>query len=242
MLGAKVIFPDPQWRHFIDGTADSHPWGAQALAAALERWHAAPQRFPVSFGSMMQPEDFAESTAEQIGRLIPLQPLVGDLCDAPSGLKAQELLGRIGIRGVMTLVGIRTTEGSVDVVPPSIPVLLDAFDAPFHPSEPKGHQLTVGGRAWTKHAGRASDGWWGVNSGSEAEKNAKARHRVESILADRTWVNVHGLPDGSKEEYVAILEVRTREGYGARWVASDWSFRGFLEPQMAGGHEKKWRH
>lgn len=32
--------------------------------------------------------------------------------------------------------------------------------------------------------------------------------------------------------------MRIVEGYGARWEASGDKFRGFLEPQMEGGHEK----
>ena len=32
--------------------------------------------------------------------------------------------------------------------------------------------------------------------------------------------------------------MRIQEGYGARWEADGTKFRGFLEPQMEGGHEK----
>lgn len=35
-----------------------------------------------------------------------------------------------------------------------------------------------------------------------------------------------------------VFEVRTVEGYGARWSEEGTFFRGFLEPQMADGHEK----
>ena len=47
-----------------------------------------------------------------------------------------------------------------------------------------------------------------------------------------------------------VLEVRAVSGYGARW-SGDWEeegggkdvlFRGFLEPQMENGFEKRWRH
>ena len=31
-------------------------------------------------------------------------------------------------------------------------------------------------------------------------------------------------------------------GYGARWTADGSMFRGFLEPQMEGGHDAGWRH
>jgi hypothetical protein len=43
---------------------------------------------------------------------------------------------------------------------------------------------------------------------------------------------------------VLVHEVRESHGYGARWhvTPNECIFRGFLEPQMRGGHEKKWRH
>jgi hypothetical protein len=39
---------------------------------------------------------------------------------------------------------------------------------------------------------------------------------------------------------VHVLEVRTLEGYGARWTSDGSFFRGFLEPHMEDGHEKGW--
>jgi len=38
-----------------------------------------------------------------------------------------------------------------------------------HPSK-----LTVGARAWCKHAHRSSEGFWGIAKGSEMEKNVMA--------------------------------------------------------------------
>lgn len=56
------------------------------------------------------------------------------------------------------------------------------------------------------------------------------------ILDKCTWINIHGLPGN-----LPILEVRNKLGYGVRWEVKG-KFRGFLEPQMEGGHEKKWVH
>ena len=36
--------------------------------------------------------------------------------------------------------------------------------------------LTVGGRALLKHCHRSADGFWGDNTGSEKEKNARAEN------------------------------------------------------------------
>lgn len=39
-----------------------------------------------------------------------------------------------------------------------------------------------------------------------------------------------------------MIEIRTIEGYGVRWLHDGTEFRGFLEPQMEDGHEVGWRH
>jgi hypothetical protein len=54
-------------------------------------------------------------------------------------------------------------------------------------------------------------------------------------------MNVHTLPHA-----VCVFEVRTSRGYGARWeLGADEStvnFRGFVEPQIANGHDVGWVH
>lgn len=68
------------------------------------------------------------------------------------------------------------------------------------------------------------------------------------MIHDAVWINIHTF--GGISSYV--LEIRVINGYGARWSA-EWDenipfnvsnviFRGFLEPQMKDGFEKKWRH
>lgn len=47
-------------------------------------------------------------------------------------------------------------------------------------------------------------------------------------------LNQNVLPISFVQHDVAVFEVRTKEGYGARWYADGSSFRGFLEPQMEG--------
>ncbi|CAM9120530.1 unnamed protein product, partial [Phaeothamnion confervicola] len=99
--------------------------------------------------------------------------------------------------------------------------------------------LTVGGRALTKHCHRSSCGWWGGIGGGNAAKNAAARAAVMRILDGAVWLSAHTFAgDGGS----GCFEVREGEGYGARWSADGRRFRGFLEPPMAGGHEAKWRH
>ncbi len=89
------------------------------------------------------------------------------------------------------------------------------------------------------------------------EKNDTADKKLQQLLNDVCWVNIHYLPHS-----LLVFEIRNRLGYGARWTAdgtvrmtclcllcglsADMSlpqeFRGFLEPQMADGHAAGWRH
>ncbi|EQC34537.1 hypothetical protein SDRG_07864 [Saprolegnia diclina VS20] len=143
-----------------------------------------------------------------------------------------------GARGIVTLLGVRCTAGSQVLVPPTAAVCMDAFNRKHGDANSKS-KLTIGGRQWTKHAQRSLDGWWGVNKGSEAQKNALGEAKVRDIMASMVWMNTHGLPNGP-----IVLEIRQKDGYGARWgcVDGDVHFRGFVEPYMADGHAVGWVH
>ncbi|GAQ82654.1 RNA-binding ASCH domain protein [Klebsormidium nitens] len=144
------------------------------------------------------------------------------------------LLQELGPRPLFLLLRMRRTAGSIDdLLAPSRATMLAAFDAL---NDPK-NRLTVGARALTKHAHRCSHNWWGVPTGSEQAKNEHARAVVLRILDGAVWQNAHLLPHD-----VAVFEARVAEGYGARWSADGTQFRGFLEPQMEGGHQRGWRH
>ena len=67
-------------------------------------------------------------------------------------------------------------------------------------------------------------------------RNEKANEVSNRILDECVWINMHLLPHNNQ-----IIEIRESKGYGARWKVSG-EFRGFVEPQMEGGHDKKWRH
>lgn len=97
-------------------------------------------------------------------------------------------------------------------------------------------KLSVGARALMKHSHRSSDGFWGNATGSEQQKNENAKRIAQTILRECVWVNIHKMLQSE-----IIIECRVIQGYGIRWSA-DGTFRGFLEPQMEGGHDKKWRH
>lgn len=171
-------------------------------------------------------------------------------CTTPRASTLEPLLRHITFRGVAALCGVRTTEGSVDLLPPPRSQLLVPFSEPWHVDgrrSPNKPSLTVGARAWTKHAGRSSRLWWGDphSKGGDGRKNAEADRCINMILDKHAWLNVHALPcsesgDGWKSP-VPVVELRIEEGYGARWTADAAEFRGFVEPMIADGHSKRWR-
>ncbi|DBA04500.1 TPA: hypothetical protein N0F65_011048 [Lagenidium giganteum] len=135
-----------------------------------------------------------------------------------------------GARGLLTLMGFRQTVGSRTLVPLTRAQCIKAFQ------QTHGRvQLTVGAKAFSKHCQRSADGWWGTIKGNDIAKNAVALQKLLEILDSAVWKNIHSLPHAQ-----ATMEVRTAEGYGARWYVHDRSFRGFLEPHMPNGHDVGW--
>ncbi|KAJ3179973.1 hypothetical protein HDU85_004257 [Gaertneriomyces sp. JEL0708] len=133
--------------------------------------------------------------------------------------------------------GLIRTTGTVFRLPPSKCSLIEAFTRPH-----KGTLLTVGARALSKHYERkakdASHPYWVSLKGSEADKSEQAEQVVRQVLQDAEWKNVHRL-----NRETVVYEVRTREGWGARWTLlnkehqmidtelEECTFRGFVEPQ-----------
>ena len=179
--------------------------------------------------------------------------LASDSCGFRSFLR--QILVGLGPRGVLSLLGQRWTAGSCNVLPPSWEEMYAAFQQPHRLNIP-GCTLTVGGRAIAKHSHRGEEGFWARTAaqtagggksdiqirGGDTSKNAAASRVLVKLLESAAWANTHALPGG-----VLVHEIRNADGYGARWAwnshnKDSLSFRGFLEPQMAGGHEARWRH
>lgn len=100
--------------------------------------------------------------------------------------------------------------------------------------------MTVGGRALSKHSVRDSSKFWGESTGQVDKINSNALRCLNFIIENCVWNNVFALPHDAK-----AYEIRCNPGYGARWeFKSDTEifFRGFLEPVVEDGHEKRWRH
>ena len=142
------------------------------------------------------------------------------------------------------MLGHRKTPGSQDICWPAMYELKESFNRPHTILTEEQKQsrknppskLTVGARALTKHCHRSSEGFWGQFRGTEIKKNEDANEKLNEILKDCVWINVHMILHSE-----IIVECRIEQGYGMRWTG-DGTFRGFLEPQMSGGHEKGWRH
>jgi hypothetical protein len=178
---------------------------------------------------------------------------------------AAALLRSMGPRVLVALLGLRTTVGYLpDVLPPPRSTLVVAFERRHGKSSSS--QLTVGARALAKHCHRGAESWWGDCTGSEAAKSEAARRACARVLDAAVWVNAHCIVHGT-----LLVEYRVACGYGARWSigtrsaaepgsmgegsladhaapgsvrleAAQCEFRGFLEPHVVGGHDRKWRH
>lgn len=149
----------------------------------------------------------------------------------------KELLIRLGIRGVMTCLGFRKTTGSQDLPWPTKTSLLASFNKlntilseeelkrMKYPS-----RLTVGARAFCKHAYRSSEGFWGIVKGTEADKNAKAEACAKSIVDECIWCNAHILPHS---EHIIEVSLQLRLNFFSaettRAMASDGRSRGSSE-------------
>ncbi|KAF8869070.1 hypothetical protein BD779DRAFT_1589539 [Infundibulicybe gibba] len=121
--------------------------------------------------------------------------------------------------------GLAYTVGSaLGSTPPSQEECLAAFQVPNKAG------LTMGARAWSKHAHRSqpaadeeseesranrkreSDGWWGTPSGPVAVINERALTLFWKVQNNATWRNLHWLP-----HQILVYEARVSEGYGMRW-------------------------
>ena len=137
-----------------------------------------------------------------------------------------ELLGYMEYWGLVTMLGLRTTTGSMNVIWPTKSKLQESFMELNNKNQGQQQRsyLTVGARALQKHAHRSSEGFWGDGQGTETKWNDDAKRIINKIIEECEWINVHTLPHS---EYV--VEIRIRQGYGIRWTSGG-VFWGFLEP------------
>ncbi len=134
----------------------------------------------------------------------------------------QAIFQRTPINELLLIMGQRQTSASIsDVggVPPLREDLWGAFDTRHK------HTLSVGARAWCKHANRSGDNFWGEVSGNDDHKNRFAQEILRKLFAHYTWWNVF-----EHYKHRVVYEIRVSSGHGARWTADGKVFIGFLEP------------
>jgi hypothetical protein len=157
-----------------EGIADSHtslyateePW-IQYLTQKLCLWQKT-QSAPILH--VFFPEVFEEAID---------RPVFSEKSDLNN---VESLLRSIGERGILRLLGLRETTGTIrGVFSPKKSVLLESFCA-LHSKHGSVVDLTVGGRALSKHCRRCSAKWWGDAQGSAPLVNAKALRVINRIL------------------------------------------------------------
>ena len=192
-----------------------------------------------------------DETSLELETLSKLTPAVDSIFESVDQNDSQKLFDEVkeflivlAPRGVLSWFGVRRTPGSKDVCPTPLNWVIDNFNRRFtilaneelenNPNPPK---LTVGARALSKHVHRSAEGFWGTIHGlSEEKRNENALAKLQQIIENCVWINIHGLPQD-----LIIIEWRVIEGYGWRWTKEQ-EFRGFIEPQIPDGHFKKWKH
>ncbi|EYU41083.1 hypothetical protein MIMGU_mgv1a017896mg, partial [Erythranthe guttata] len=147
------------------------------------------------------------------------------------------ILSGLSCSGVQKLLGFVETIGTnPESLPPTTSTLLSTFLA-THNRHVKGSTLTNGARALSKHINRSSQGYWGALNGNDYEKNRQAVEVINRVMSECIWMNMHTV-----QPHGCIFEIRTRDGYGARWSGDGIKFIGFLEPYEVDGHSKGWKH
>ena len=132
------------------------------------------------------------------------------------------LLERTAMKEILLVMGQRQTSASVRDEG-GLPPLKDNLSASF--SACHKHTLSVGARAWCKHANRSEDNFWGNVKGNDDYKNRIAELILQKLFTQYTWWNVF-----EHYKHGVVYEIRVPSGHGARWSVDGTVFIGFLEP------------
>lgn len=125
-------------------------------------------------------------------------------------------------KNILILMGQRLTPASITdarAIPPTKDELMKSATDIYKEG------LTIAARAWTKHAHRSPEKFWGEVVGTTAEKNEFVTKLISKILEETTWWNVFG-----HYKHELIYEARVETGHGARWGKNGAEFIGFVEP------------
>ncbi|KAI9202544.1 uncharacterized protein BJ171DRAFT_513383 [Polychytrium aggregatum] len=140
-----------------------------------------------------------------------------DPAEAQSKMVAAFIEQHFTMPNLLIILGHSFTVGSSqNTLPPMVEDCFGSF-ALRHPRDLKNAiGLTVGAKAWSKHAHRATTGYWGSVKGTTQDKNETAAKLLARIFSEAVWFNIHALPHN-----IRVYEIRTLQGYGARWYLTE---------------------
>ncbi|MTI32016.1 hypothetical protein [Xanthovirga aplysinae] len=127
-----------------------------------------------------------------------------------------------GLPKILILMGQRITPGSVQnqlALPPTNSILISSATGMYN------KEISLAAKALSKHMERNKNTFWGKPSGSNFDKNRKAKEIILNLLNNKSWWNVF-----VHYQLGLVFETRLPEGHGARWSADGKMFIGFLEP------------
>ena len=235
--------------YFFEG----YPLGnyIKQLCVVLTLWNKL-ERFPVLFQPLacLAQHDETEEVVEQLSKLTPQLKYVFRELDIYNEQELQGVLSsprqlikeltdffvHLQPRGVLTCLGVRRTNASVDeqLLPDRNQLILQFNRCHTILTEDQlvGHSnppiLTVGARAIQKHLNRSNGSFWGPLIGkSDKRRNEQADKKIRELFSRITWINIHTLSRTTATQF--IIELRQSEGYGARWDL-EYNFRGLIEP------------
>ena len=196
------------------------------IAKVFELWNSLGS-FPINFYSINGLNDETQGVIEQLNTKTHIINMIMNHIQNNSLQQARQIAANffdsVGIRGILTILGVRSTIGSTEGILIKKSELLRMFNVTYQKHNSK-TAITVGARALSKHFDRNKDNFWFCN-GTEQQRNSQAEEVFHKIMDGCVWINIHYLPNKTK-----VLEIRNFNGYGMRWNYFG-GFRGLVEPE-----------
>jgi hypothetical protein len=122
----------------------------------------------------------------------------------------------------LIVLGQRITPASIETkaaLPPPEIILIEQAFAPYN------DEIKIAVRAWEKHVGRTTSGFWGEINGAPQQKEAHVQQLLQDLISNHSWWNVF-----EHFKHGNVYELREKNGHGLRWSISNNKFIGFVEP------------
>ena len=220
LQACKILLPEDFFRVYAKLFEPEH---VERLASRLLNFweHGVPASFPEPHFSVECTPPLSEVFAPFETSLIAWERASDKLASQLLQQFAASIVAA-GCKNILILLGQRLTPASltdVQGIPPTRAQLIAAVQQPYN------KEMTVAGRAWSKHAHRSPDKFWGEVRGSSADKNQAAFKLIVSIMDNTTWWNIFG-----HFQHETVYEARVPTGHGVRWGKGGNELIGFLEP------------